>query len=142
VIPPAVEAQFANRNVYTFVVPDVGLPEYSGDWVLWFAEDPSASGQLARISAPVPARKFALPESGGEPLAGKIEIAARIERTGRVSAAQVLRGPAQESLRRSAILELQSWEFDPALRNGEPIAVDIVLDLPLRANPTVQQATQ
>jgi TonB family protein len=146
VIPPAVEAQFANRNVYTFVIPDVGLPEYSGDWVLWFAEDASASGEFARISAPVPARKYAPSAdvlSAAETSAGgAIQIAARIDSSGRVSAARVLRGPGSEAFRRRAADELQSWEFEPALRNGTPIAVDVVVELPFQPRKGVRQAAQ
>lgn len=146
VIPPAVEAQFANRNVYTFVIPDVGLPEYSGDWVLWFAEDTSTLGEFARISAPVPARKYApsadVPLGADTFAGGAIQIAARIDSSGRVSAARVLRGPSSEAFRRRAADELQTWEFEPALRNGSPIAVDVVLELPFRPAAGVRQAAQ
>jgi hypothetical protein len=146
VIPPAVEAQFANRNVYTFVIPDVGLPEYSGDWVLWFAEDSSASGEFARISAPVPARKYApsadIPLAADTLVGGWIQIAARIDASGKVSAARVLRGPVSEAFRRRVADELQSWEFEPALRNGTPTAVDVVVELPFQPRKDVRQAAQ
>jgi hypothetical protein len=146
VIPPSVEAQFANRNVYTFVIPDVGLPEYSGDWVLWFAEDSSASGEFARISAPVPARKYApsadVPLAADTLVGGWIQIAARIDASGKVSATRVLRGPVSEAFRRRVADELQSWEFEPALRNGTPIAVDVVVELPFQPRNGIRQAAQ
>jgi hypothetical protein len=44
----------------------------------------------------------------------------------------VLRGSAEDTLKRKAIEELQTWEFAPALRNGEPIAVDVVVEVPFR----------
>ena len=144
VIPTTVEAQFANRNVYTFVIPDVGLPEYSGDWVLWFAEDASAANQLARISAPVPVKKYAAQEvplaSAESGAVGAIQIAARIDRNGRVSEARVLRGAASYATKRRAEEELQTWVFAPTLRNGEAVAVDVVVELPFQPQYAQQAA--
>jgi hypothetical protein len=143
VIPPTVEVQFSNRNVYTLVIPDVGLPEYSGDWVLWFAEDPSVGNQTAYISAPVPARKYSaaeLAESTNERFVGGATLAARIDRSGRVSSVRLLRGPTPEDLRRRVIEELETWEFTPALRNREPVAVDVVVEFPFRRGGEVREA--
>ena len=43
-------------------------------------------------------------------------------------------------LRLKAIAELENWEFKPALRNGEPIDVDIVVEIPLLLRLAVQSA--
>jgi TonB family protein len=138
-----VEAQFTSRNVYTLVIPDVGLPEYSGDWVLWFAEDPSVGNQTVYISAPVPLRKYSAAEpeeSNSERFAGGATLAARIDRSGRVSSVRVLRGPASEALRSRVIEELETWVFTPALRNREPVAVDVVIEFPFRRGGEVREA--
>ncbi len=37
-IPREIDARFQGRLVYTMVVPIENLPDYSGDWILWFAE--------------------------------------------------------------------------------------------------------
>jgi TonB family protein len=142
VIPAAVEAQFANRNVYTLVLPKPDLPEYSDDWVLWFSERQPGDNPAPRISAPVPARKYSL--SGGTqtangPASGTVQIAAVVDRHGRVSTPRILRGPVGDLLRRRALEELQNWEFQPASRNGEPIEVDIVVEIAFQFQ-AVQQA--
>ena len=142
VIPATVEAQFANRNVYTLVIPKPDLPEYSDDWVLWFSERQSGDMMAPRISAPVPARKYSL--VGGAPVAnsanGTLQLAAVVERSGRISAARILRGTAGDAFRRRALEELQTWEFQPALRNGEAIEVDIVLEISFQFRAGAQQA--
>ncbi|HJZ99428.1 MAG TPA: energy transducer TonB [Candidatus Solibacter sp.] len=132
VIPSSVEARFANRVVYTLVIPGPNLPEYSGDWVLWFSERASLAEGAGRMLSPVPLKKYVW--AGGEPPnssgAGTIQLAAVVDREGHVSAARVLRGGATaEGFRQRAIQELQSWDFQPALLNGEAIEVDVVVEI-------------
>ena len=131
VIPATVESVFANRNVYTMLIPAPEVPNYQGDWVLWFAGRQTPAGQSARVAAPVPARKFTLDgdASNAGSANGIVQMAAVIDRGGRVSAVRILRSPANEELRRKAVEELQSWEFQPALQNSEPMDVDIVIEI-------------
>ena len=142
VIPPLVEARFANRNVYTLVIPKPDLPQYSDDWVLWFSERQSGDTLAMGISAPVPARKYSL--VGGAPVAnsadGTLQLAAVVERNGRISGARILRGTAGEAFRRNALEDLQTWEFQPALRNGEAIEVDVVLEISFQFRAGAEQA--
>jgi TonB family protein len=64
---------------------------------------------------------------------GTVQLGATIDPGGRVSAAKVLRaGTMDEWFRQKAIEELQMWEFQPALRNGAPIEVDIVVEIPFQ----------
>jgi TonB family protein len=133
VIPASVESQFLNRNVYTLVIPGPKVPGYQGDWVLWFSEREPDTETNARISAPVPARKYSLddaPSSPSGPVAVTLQFAAVIDRAGRVSGAKVLRSSAAPAVRAKAIEELESWEFMPALRNGQPIEVEIAIEIP------------
>lgn len=142
VIPAVVEAQFANRNVYTLVLPRPDLPEYSDDWVLWFSERQPGDNPAPRISAPVPARKYSLTggtQAPNAPASGTLQIAAVVDRKGRVSATRILRGSVGDLLRSRALEELQNWEFQPASRNGEPIDVDIVVEIAFQFR-AVQQA--
>jgi TonB family protein len=56
-----------------------------------------------------------------------------VDPNGRVSSARILRGGTTgEAFRLRATEELQTWEFHPAMRNGEPIDVDIVVEIPFR----------
>ncbi len=136
VIPAIVESKFSNRDVYTLVIPGPELPGYAGDWVLWFSELTPVEGIRQRISSPVPARKYTVQgETTASDSAGKgsIQISAAINRQGHVSSPRVMRGGAtSEAFRQRAIEELRTWEFQPALRNGEPIEVDIVLEIPFQ----------
>jgi TonB family protein len=136
VIPPNVEAQFANRNVYTLAFPPPNLPEYAGDWILWFAERQEEAGGAARISAPVPARKYAWvsPPAGAAEAMGEgiAMLAAQIDRNGKILSARLVRAPAAEAFRARALEEFQMWEFQPALHNGEPVAVDVVVEISFR----------
>jgi TonB family protein len=68
-----------------------------------------------------------------------LQIAAVVDRNGRVSATRVLRGSVGDLLRSRALEELQNWEFQPASRNGEPIDVDIVVEIAFQFR-AVQQA--
>lgn len=136
VIPAAVEAVFANRNVYTLLFPAPDVPLYDGDWVIWFSARQAPETALGRIAAPVPVRKFSLEggESGnGAGVHGTMQIAAIIDRGGRISSARVLRGPQGEAIRKRAADELLTWEFQPALNNGQPMEVDVVLEITFRA---------
>ena len=142
VIPATVESQFSNRNVYTMVIPAVGLPEYGGEWVLWFAEQQPAASVAPRMSAPVPARKFSSYDPAGTrdlPASATVQLAATIDNSGHVSGVRVLRSPAIEPVRRKAAEELATWEFQPAMRNGEPIAVDVVVEIPFEFASASQQ---
>ena len=134
-IPRTVEARFANRNVYTLVIPAPTLPEYNGDWVLWFSEREPGPEPSARISAPVPARKFEMKKAGASqappPLSGTVQLAAVIDQNGHLVSVKLMRSSGGESFSARALEEVQSWEFKPALRNGQSIDVDIVLEIPL-----------
>jgi len=134
VIPALVEAQFAGRDVYTLVVPGPPLPEYTGDWIVWFSQRQTASGLSQRILAPIPIRKYATDEVAAAPTdapaTGTVQLSAIIDREGRISAAKALTGATlSDAFRLRAVEELKTWEFQPALRNGEPVDVDIVVEI-------------
>lgn len=133
IIPPSVESQFSNRNVYTLAIPGPELPEYTGDWVMWFSERQPADDPRQRISAPIPARKYAtVDEAAGTLVAATIQFAAVLDKSGRVALLRVIRGRVDEWFKLKAMQELEAWDFQPALRNGEPIEVDMVLEIPFQ----------
>lgn len=143
VVPATVEARFANRDVFALVIPGPKLAGYAGDWVLWFGAHQAENGTSSRIQAPIPAKKEdtssasgTTPDSDGK---GSVQFQIVIDSKGHVLAPQVLRGPNSEPFRRRAIAELQTWEFKPALRNGEAIDVDAVLEIPFAFRPAGAQ---
>lgn len=140
VIPAGVEARFTYRNVYTLVIPGPALPGYGGDWVMWFAErDPPEISSEPRILAPVPARKYSAAAADtverGTSVSASFQFGASVDKAGHVGSAVILRGSTDPELRRRVLGELESWEFKPALRNGEPMDVDVVLEIPFRFQP-------
>jgi hypothetical protein len=139
IIPAKLEAIFAQRDVYTMAIPGPNLPDYPGDWVLWFAQ--RGATLVGRVSAPIPARKYvwddpAVTLHGAAPtetlVSGTVQFFAVIDKTGHISTLNVLRGPADEAFRAKAAEEMETWEFKPALLNGTPIDVDIVLEFSMK----------
>jgi TonB family protein len=147
-VPALIEARFARRDVYALAIPAPRLPGYGGDWVLWFGEhNPQQNGPALRVVAPLPSRKYPIADADPPPPglaaaaaaqfpAVSFQFGAMIDKTGRISGAEVIRGSSDPALRRRALEEVASWEFKPALRDGQPMDVDIVLDIPFRFPPT------
>jgi TonB family protein len=136
IIPVSVEAQFANLNVYTLVIPNPGPAEYSSDWVMWFSERQPGEGENLHISAPIPSRKYSRVDqrtsSANAPVKATFQLAATIDHMGHLAAIRVLRGSTAAELRSKAVEDLETWEFKPALRNGDAIDVDVVLEIPFQ----------
>jgi hypothetical protein len=129
VIAPVVEAQFPNRPVYTtsFEVGADGAME----WVIWFAEQDARDARFLTVRPPVPWSRVDTGPDSSFLLPGGLEIAAVIDKTGLPASVRVLNAPNQ-SLRDAAAQLINGWVFLPALRNGEPIAVDALIELSVR----------
>ena len=69
-----------------------------------------------------------------ERIEGKVRLAAVIRTHGRVEAVALLQG-IDPRLDRSAQEALGKWQFEPALRNGAPVDVDAVVEIPFRLAP-------
>ena len=131
-IPASLEARFRGRNVYTLVIPVEKLPQYSGDWILWFAELEQKAGDALR--APMPARRIdavAVGPADIVPVEGRVQMSAVIRKDGRIESVAVIRS-SDARINRSAIEDLQRWEFSPAARVGAPLDVEIVVEIPFR----------
>jgi hypothetical protein len=131
-IPAAVDMQFRDRPVYTMILPAPKLPQYAGDWVLWFSEAKPLPGPASAIHAPLPEKRL-IPESspytwGTEAF---IQIGLTIDAAGHVHGASILRSPADLSPE-PPLEDVNAWQFKPAMRNGTPVAVDVILDIPFR----------
>jgi hypothetical protein len=130
-VPSSIDARFEGRSVYTMVVPIENLPDYGGDWILWFAEREQKPGDAPSMRAPVPFRKL---EPVSAMLAGnrverRLQIAAVIKQDGRVDRISLLRRAAP-AVEQAVIQDLESWEFKPATRGGMPVDVDVVIEIP------------
>jgi TonB family protein len=135
-IPQALEARFRGRNVYTILIPMPKLPQYFGDWIVWFAEREQKPGEAPQMRAPMPARKIDVAtSSGGNPLEGRVQLAATILKSGRIESITVLKS-FDPRLNQAAVEDLQKWQFTPASRSGEALDVEIVIEIPFRLVPS------
>jgi hypothetical protein len=137
-IPRAIDARFQGRDVYTMVIPIENLPRYSGDWILWFAERDQREGDRPSLRSPIPLRKV---EPLEEPLAGtrsefRVQIVALIKSDGKIESISLLRNMAP-ALEQAVIQDVASWEFKPAMRDGTPVDVDVVIEIPFSLPPQI-----
>lgn len=142
-IPRSIDGRFQGRNVYTMVVPIENFAPYSGDWILWFAERQSKPGDTPFVKAPVPFRKI---ESVEPVLPGartelRVQVAGQIKQDGKIDGLVVMKslGPAIDE---AVLTDLSAWEFKPATRDGAPVDVDIVIEIPYSLPPQIAKSGQ
>jgi TonB family protein len=113
------------------------LTSYSGSWLMWYADRTAREAGLAPIAAPVPHRKVDpkyIPSAVQERVEGKVTLGCVVDREGRVSGVELIRG-IDNRLNQSALEALAKWEFYPATRNGLPIEVDVLVEIPFTLAP-------
>jgi hypothetical protein len=124
------------------VVPIENFEPYSGDWILWFAERVSKPGDTPFVRAPVPLRKI---ESVAPALPGahtelRVQLAARIKQDGKIESITLLRN-LPPAIEQAVIKDVASWEFKAATRDGVPVEVDVVLEIPYSLPPQIAKST-
>ena len=142
-IPRTIDARFQGRYVYTMVVPIENLPEYAGDWILWFAEREQKPGENPLMRAPVPLRKLELVEtmSPASPVERRLQVAATIKKDGTLDSIAPLRS-ASAGVDQAMIQDLASWQFKPATRDGIAVDVDVVIEIPFNLSSEVARRAQ
>jgi TonB family protein len=133
----APDPRFNGREVYMMAIQMANLTSASGSWLMWYADHTVRSAASQPIAAPVPHRKVDPrydPALIAEHVQGRVQLYGVIGRDGHVSSIEVLKGD-DERLDRSAKEALSKWEFYPATRNGEPIDVDVVVEIPFVLAP-------
>jgi hypothetical protein len=130
-IPQNIESRFRGRVVYSMIIPMPKLPIYAGDWIAWFAERDPKPGSLPQMRAPLPVRKLMPVTQKPVHVAGRIQLAATILKTGHVDSVEWYSN-GSPPLNSAAIADLQSWQFLPALREGEAVDVEIIIEIPFR----------
>jgi hypothetical protein len=135
-VPARLESVFQGRDVYTMVIPIENIAGYSGDWIIWFAERGQTTGAALNVRAPVPLRKYESvdPVPAGSPLDIRVQIQAVINREGKLDRILLLRDLAP-GLESAVLRDVKSWEFKPATRDGKPIDIDVVLEIPFSLPP-------
>ncbi len=130
----APDPRFNGRDVYMMAIQMPNLTSFSGSWLMWYAERTAHEVGLAPVAPPVAHRKVDpkyLASAVADQVEGKVQLVCVIGIDGLVSGIEVVRG-ADNRLNASAIEALGKWEFFPATRAGEPVAVDVLVEIPFR----------
>jgi TonB family protein len=134
----APDPRFEGRAVYALSIQMPNITSYSGSWLVWFAEhQPEMGKPPSDLRAPLPLRKVDpkyLPEAIEDQAEGKVRLAAVIHKDGKVEVLEVVRS-VDSRLDQSAAEALAKWEFAPATRDGQPIDVDALFEIPFRLAP-------
>ena len=136
-VASAPDPMLEGRVVYSIAIQMPNITSYSGSWIVWFAEHEQKEGVSGEIRPPVPLRKVDpkyVASAAADGVQGTVRLAAVIRRTGHVDTIQLLRHLDQR-LDASAMESLAKWEFEPAVRNGTPLDVDAVFEIPFRLAP-------
>jgi TonB family protein len=138
----APDPRFAGRTVYTIAIQMPNVTSFSGSWLVWFAEREPVPGAAApQIRAPVVVRKVDpkyIAAAAAERVEGTVRLFGVIGRDGHVGGIALLR-QLDDRLDRSAQEALAKWEFGPALRDGVPVDVDAIFEIPFHLAPRPNQ---
>jgi hypothetical protein len=142
-IPVRVEARFLGRDVYTMVIPIENIAGYTDDWIVWFAEREQKPGGSPSVRGPVPLRKFESvePVPPGARTEIRVQIQAVINKEGKFDRISPLK-ELSSALENAIVRDLKSWEFKPATRDGVPVDIDVVLEIPFSLPPQIAQRSQ
>jgi TonB family protein len=141
-ISEAERAVFGSRKVYSLSLNMPNLNSAGGSWVIHFAAlkadstpaTPSGETALSDLSSPVATRKVdpAYPlELMRQNVGGTVILHAVILADGTVGTVHVLRS-VDERLDQFASAAIAKWQFQPATKNGTPVAVEATFWIPFR----------
>jgi protein TonB len=115
------------------------LTSQAGSWVLRFAElndelqAPSTASDTA-IESPVAVRKVdpGYPaDARRDKIEGTVFLYVLIRPDGSVENVHVVRS-VHAAIDQRAVEAFQSWRFDPGRKNGSPVALEVVVEIPFR----------
>jgi TonB family protein len=135
-------ARLNGRLVYTVAIQMPNVTSYSGSWIVWFALREQSAAKavdptLADVRPPVPLRKVDpkyIRSAVDDRVEGKVLLSAVIRADGLVESVGVISG-LDRRLDSSAAEALGKWVFEPATRNGAPVMVDAVFEIPFHLAP-------
>lgn len=137
-VSSAPDSRLKGRYIYTVAIQMPNVTSYSGSWIVWFADRDPATGSIpADVRPPVAVRKVDpkyIQTAVEDRIEGVVRLAAVILRDGHVQSVELLQH-LDARLDQSAQEALAKWIFEPAMRNGNPIEVDAVFEIPFRLAP-------
>jgi TonB family protein len=140
----AERAVFSGRKVYSLSLNMPNLNSAGGSWIIHFAAmkadstPPNPSGEATDLSSPVATRKVdpAYPlELMRQNVSGTVILHAIILADGTVGTVRVLRS-VDDRLDQFASDAIAKWQFQPAMKNGSPVAVEATFWIPFRPTKT------
>jgi hypothetical protein len=151
--PIDIDNPFVGRPVYTMAVNMPNVTSYRGDWVLQFAEltetvesesDAEMEQRLAsannELTPPFPVIKVDpkyVASAVREQIQGIVVFYAVISDDGILSKLRLVRG-VDERLDAAAGEALKKWEFRAAMKNGKAVAVESLIRIPFRLDPSIK----
>jgi TonB family protein len=136
-VPDAPDPRFSGRIVYMASIQMPNVTSYIGSWIMWFADREPMPGVVREMRPPVPVRKVDpkyVASAMAERVQGKVRLSAVIRRDGHVDEVKVLKH-LDDRLDFSAVEALEKWEFEPARRDGRPVDVDVIFEIPFELEP-------
>ena len=140
-VASAPDSRFDGRTVYMMAIQMPNLTSYVGSWLMWYSERTARPVSTAVISPPVVHRKVDpkyIAEAVSERVEGVVRLTAVIHTDGTVGSVELVRG-LDDRLDKTAQEAMAKWRFAPAMRNGEPIDVDILVEIPFRLAPRAER---
>ncbi|HUJ22371.1 MAG TPA: energy transducer TonB [Bryobacteraceae bacterium] len=141
-LAPPPDPEFNGRDVYSLAVQMPNISSYAGSWLMWFAEHSASEPRGSRsLQPPVPVHKVDpkyYPAEIAEKIEGKVVLTGVIGVNGRVARIHILKG-LDPRLDLSAAEALLKWQFEPAERDGFPVEVDVVAEIPFLLAPAVKR---
>ena len=141
-ISEAERAVFGGRKMYSLSLNMPNLNSGGGSWIIHFAAlksdstpaNPSGEPATSDLSSPVATRKVdpAYPlELMKQNVSGTVILHAVIFADGTVGTVRVLRS-IDDRLDQFASDAIAKWQFQPAMKNGSPVAVEATFWIPFR----------
>jgi TonB family protein len=137
---------FGGKKYYSLTLNMPNLTSAGGSWIIRFAEldqAPVSGAAFAHATTVVPEGELTAPvavekvdpayppELMADRIEGVVTLYAVIHSDGTVSDIHVLRS-VEDRLDHNAIHALERWRFRPATRNGAPVNLEAVVQIPFR----------
>jgi TonB family protein len=138
-LPPGAKPEqiLASRHIYTMNVNMPNVNSATGSWVIRFSELRLTPGmsRVGDVNAPVPLRKVdpKYPQTLAEDhVEGEVILYGVIRPDGSVDSIQLVRG-VDEQLDANAVQAFSQWKFEPATKEGQPVALEAIVHIPFHA---------
>jgi len=127
---------FGSKRYYSLIMNMPNLASATGSWIIRFAEL-RQSDDKGPLTAPVATTKVDPaypPDVLRDHIEGTVTLYAVIRADGKVDGIRVLQS-LDSRLDANAVHALYSWRFRPGMKNGEPVPIEAVVQIPFRMRP-------